>query len=541
MYSPLFYLFKNNSFSMKNSRKKILSKSREVELENRKILERIKDIKGIFYNDELGVLTVTEEISEKKYREILYWLRINGYDDFANVLLCLFEDTHEKYFFERTHSNSELDSWHRDFMIKGGNIFFAGGICPVFWLEWDATLEVVNKKQALAGFWIALFTYELMVENIINRVMSKYIFEVYEKNRCSFIYKASDMLKKEKEYLPNPFYKNIGQILEEAEKVLNTKKMFTQFGLKITDLRDKTFYPLQKFSLGLGEIKKNSQKKVYELIIAKVKKAKALEETKKEKKESKIQDNHMKISLGELKKGTEKADEKLELELDKQGKPSIRINGKSITIEERFFVDLVYLAAAKLKKANSWVDIKKELKWSKRNIKDYPTDLKKSLEKGIYNKEVNRESFLERIPKQGKVRLGVFTDIFINKNLRKFNSEHLRTVKETIDDISYDLECHKAGGERITTEITNAAVDKQEINLDKIDEQELRPMLRHVFVVLQAVKIMGWEFHNPTWFKEWKGFLKKCLKIYELAEFDNKHQKDSEQYLRSYIGLFSRI
>jgi len=245
--------------------------------------------------------------------------------------------------------------------------------------------------------------------------------------------------------------------------------------------------------------------------------------------------------LDKIKTKIEGTDEKLELGLDELGKPLVRINGKNITIEERFFVDLVYLAATKLKKANSWVDIKGELKWSERNIKDYPSDLKKLLEKGNYNKQFNRDSFLERLPRQGKIRLGVFKDIFINKNLHKFKSEHRVTVRDTIENILWDLDCHKAGGKRLTTEIANAAVNKQEINLDKIDEQKLRPMLRHVFVVMQAVKIMGWKFHDPEWFDKWKNFLKKCLKVYELADFDNKYQKDSARYLRSYIDLFSHV
>lgn len=233
------------------------------------------------------------------------------------------------------------------------------------------------------------------------------------------------------------------------------------------------------------------------------------------------------------------SDEKLELGLDGEEKPYVRINGKDIITEERFFVDLVYLAATKLKKANAWVDIKKELKWSERNIKDYPSDLRELLEKGNYKTAINRESFLERIPKRGKIRLGIFKDVLINKNLRKFKSEHLSTVEDTIDGI--DLDCCKAGGQELTTETMDAIVDKQEINLVKIDDQKLKPMLRHVFVISQAVRIMGWKFHDPKWFKEWKSFLKKCLKVYELAEFDNKYQKDSEQYLRFYIDLFSHL
>lgn len=64
-------------------------------------------------------------------------------------------------------------------------------------------------------------------------------------------------------------------------------------------------------------------------------------------------------------------DEMLELDLDEFGKPTVKINGKKVTVKERFFVDLAYLAICKINKPDGWVDVKKELKWTERHIKDY--------------------------------------------------------------------------------------------------------------------------------------------------------------------------
>lgn len=274
--------------------KKVKSKSVETKLESNEISERIKDIKGIFYDDDSGVLTVTEEMPEKKFREILNWSRIHDYGNFAGALCNLFKDTHYEYFFEKTHWGSRPDSISRFFIIEGGNIFSGAYPCPEFWLEWKATFEVVNQKEALKErFWNDLFYYEILIKSSISEAMSKYIFEVYEENRCSFIYEASAMLEKEKECLPNPFYVDLWQILAEAKEDLNNNEFFIQRGLKIEYLHEKIFYPIQKPYLGLCEISKNAQEKasaeIYGPIIAKIEKA--LEETKKEEIEVKNEES----------------------------------------------------------------------------------------------------------------------------------------------------------------------------------------------------------------------------------------------------------
>jgi len=295
MIAPsLFYFLKKKitTFLRRNSKKEILSMTREVELETKEILEKIKEIKGIFYDDKSGVLTVTEEMPEKKFRGILNWSRIHGYGNFAGTLRSLFKDTHYEYFFEKTHWNPRPDSISPFFIIEGGNIFSGAYPCPKFWLEWRATFEVANEKEALKErFWNDLFYYETLIESSISEAMSNYIFEVYEENRCSFIYEASAMYEKERECLPNPFYLSLWQILGEAKESLNNNpkqraaiNFFIQRGFKIEYLSEKIFYPIQKPYLGLCEISKNVQEKasagIYKPIIAKIEKT--LEETKKE-------------------------------------------------------------------------------------------------------------------------------------------------------------------------------------------------------------------------------------------------------------------
>jgi len=228
-------------------------------------------------------------------------------------------------------------------------------------------------------------------------------------------------------------------------------------------------------------------------------------------------------------------EEKLELGLDDLSKPYVKINGKGITINERFFVDLAYFAVSKLKRPDGWVDLKKELKWTERHIKDYPSDLKDVLEKGSYNKPADKGVFLDRLAGQGKIRLGIFKAdprcIIINENLRNFESEHRWTVKKTIDDIFWELDCRKAGGREIDFQMTKEVMDKLRFDREKIELQELRPMLRHVFVISQAVKIMGWKFHDAQWLREWKKFLKQCDKFYELLKYNPKEREEIGLYL----------
>jgi hypothetical protein len=228
-------------------------------------------------------------------------------------------------------------------------------------------------------------------------------------------------------------------------------------------------------------------------------------------------------------------DEMLELDLDEFGKPTVKINGKKVTVKERFFVDLAYLAICKIKKPDGWVDVKKELKWTERHIKDYPSDLKDVLEKGSYNKPADKSVFLDRLVGQGKIRLGIFKAdpqcIIINENLRNFESEHRWTVKKTIDDIFWELDCRKAGGREIDFQMTKEVMDKLRFDREKIELQELRPMLRHVFVISQAIKIMGWKFHDAQWLREWKKFLKQCDEFYELLKYNQKEREEIGLYL----------
>jgi len=221
-------------------------------------------------------------------------------------------------------------------------------------------------------------------------------------------------------------------------------------------------------------------------------------------------------------------DEKLELKLDEQRKPCVIINGKNIPIKERFFVDLVYLAACKLKRKNGIVDVRCELLWNERHIKDYPGGLKDILEKGSYSKEIDRKYFIGR--HHNKISLGIFKAdpkcIIINENVRQFDSEHRNTVKKVIKGISWDLDNKEAEDKEKNFDDPESEASKQlKLDLQKIEKQELIPILRHKFVIENAVKILGWKFQDNTWHKEWKIFLKKCDRIYELAGYDKEYRK----------------
>jgi hypothetical protein len=227
-------------------------------------------------------------------------------------------------------------------------------------------------------------------------------------------------------------------------------------------------------------------------------------------------------------------EEKLELGLDELGKPFMKINEKSISLTERFFVDLVYLAVCKLKRADGWSNYRNELKWTERHIKDYPTGLREILEKGNYNnKKIKREDLIETPEKQGRIRLGVFRSdpgcIIIRETLCNFESGHRWKVKKVIDDILWELECRKAGGRKIDFEMTDEVIKKLEFDLEKIEKEELRPMVRHMFVIANAVKQMGWKFHDDNRKKEWQKFLREVKMIFKLLKYDE--QSISELYL----------
>ena len=523
--------------------KEIISKNQQAELESEEILGEIKDIKGIFYDDDSGVLTVTEEMSYKRFREILYWLRMRGYGKFGDAVRGLFRVTHNGSFLKE--AIPKLSSCGR-LIIEGGNVFTGGHLLLPFWMEWECTINV--KKGSETKSWDMFFFnfLEDTIESFIKSAMMKYIFEIYEENKCSFIYEVSAMLKKEKESLPNPFYEDIGHVLEEARQSLNNDNAFSFYGLKVKALCEKTLQPMQKLypfkkpfsSLGLGEVKEKTEgkdtAKFYGPIFVKI--GKALGKTKIEEERSEIQDNHMEASPDKAKKKIEDVDEKLELELDERGKPRVRINGKSITIEERFFVDLVYLAAYKLKRKDGAVDVRRDLRWNDEHCKHYPDDLRDKLEQGNYNKKIDRKSFIERY--RNKISLGIFKAdpkcIVIKENICNFVSKHRGTVEKAFENISWDLDRKKAGGKEKGFDDLESEASKNleptlvDLFVDKIEKQELKPMIRHIFVIANAVKILGWKFQNAAWRKEWKHLLGKCDRIYKLAgsEYDERYRTD---------------
>ncbi len=503
-----------------------------MKLETKEISERIKDVKGIFYDVGTGILKITEELTETQFREILYWSRRRGYVRFANELPPSFYVSHREYFFKKTHLGSALSSFCKTFIIKGGDVFSGASSSPRFWLEWKIIFEVVNEKKASLGrFWHSLPYYDPMFGSFIKKVISKYVFEICEKNSCSFIYEASAMLEKEKECLPKHFYEDIGQILEETKEGLNDKE-FSRLGLRIAHLSEEIFYPLEKPSLGLCEVKKNVQKRDNETINAKIKKT--LEGTEKEKERSDIQGNHIETFPDKAKEKIEEVDEKLELKLDEQGKFCIRINGKSITIEERFFVDIVYLAVCRLKRKDGWCSYKDELKWAPRHLKDYPSGIRNVLEKGTYKGMGGKGILIETPAKTGRIRLGIFKaseeSIIIDKTIRNFDSEHRDTVNKVLTDIEWDLDCKKASAQLSGKEIDDNAVlstaERLGFDLDKIETTKLKPMIRHTYVIWKAVEELGWKFHDDTWRKKWKKFLGRYEKIISYGELEKETRKE---------------
>jgi hypothetical protein len=214
---------------------------------------------------------------------------MRGYGEFGKALRRLFRGTHNESFLKET--TPELLSCGR-LTIEGGNVFTGGHFLLPFWMEWECIINV--KKDAKTKSWDMFFFnfLEDTIESFIKSMMMKYIFEVYEENKCSFIYEVSAMFKKEKESLPNPFYEDIGHILEEARQALNNNNIFSSCGLKVKALCEETLQPIQKLypfkkpfsSLGLGEIKKNVEgnetAEIYGPIFTKIRKA--LEGIKKE-------------------------------------------------------------------------------------------------------------------------------------------------------------------------------------------------------------------------------------------------------------------
>lgn len=190
-----------------------------------------------------------------------------------------------------------------------------------------------------------LYDYERTINSCIRGEMSEYVFEVYGENKCSYFYRSKDIDNDKDGPLPPPVYKRLSKLFSKVEKDLNNK-IFIPKGLFIFTLNVKRFHPIENilgksYYSGLYKIAEENKKLEVENNpnfhdIVKIKIKKALEETKINKERSEIQDNHIEVSPDKAKKKIGEVDEKLELGLDELGKPCVRINGKSITMEERF-------------------------------------------------------------------------------------------------------------------------------------------------------------------------------------------------------------
>ena len=51
-------------------------------------------------------------------------------------------------------------------------------------------------------------------------------------------------------------------------------------------------------------------------------------------------------------------------------------------------------------------------------------------------------------------------------------------------------------------------------------------MIRHTYVIWKAVEEMGWKFHNDTWRKGWKKFLRRYEKIISRGELKKETRKE---------------
>ena len=526
----------------------------------KEFIDEIKQLEKVNYNEKKRLLMVDETISEREKTEFLFLISLYRHEEAFIFLLNDLE----------SHLNRKPDPKQLYKNLNGKGVF-GGFDTPRFWLEWKA-LYSYHIIDSFSGLIDRPMYYQLLTNKRIQFGIMKYVLEVGDLNSVSMFYDAFAFSDKDRKMPIEPlplvdFNYILNKVInywscrnpilaEEKELFVRNSGHIYWDGIEITSISAIAYGPIDKPCLGLWKLKKHSKRGIitesHKSILSKIDKIRdeqresmiefhKIREMRGKARESMINNDIPRTipsqELQSIEQVVKETDEKLELELDERGKPCVRINGKSITIEERSFVDLVYLAASKLKRKDGIVDVSRELRWNDRHVRDYPDDLRNILEKGNYSKKIDRKSFIDK--HHNKISLGIFKAdpkcIIIKENICKFDSEHRETVKKVIEKISWDLSYKEVADKEIYSDIESEANKKLKLKLedsvDKIEKQELKPMLRHIFVIANAVKILGWKFQDVAWHRQWKSFLKKCDRSYEEAGYTKQQREDMGLYL----------
>lgn len=198
--------------------------------------------------------------------------------------------------------------------------------------------------------------------------------------------------------------------------------------------------------------------------------------------------------------------------------PYLMINGEQApNLKEGVFCGMALLATAVKKRKRGEVDRNKELRLVGKE--QQLSDIREFLEALRFKEGKARVVACGK----GEVRLEIDSIIVkISRSICTFESSHRKYVENTIDLIHKRFKRQSLRDNRELTED-----EKRQIlnNLGIKDEEDapirkMKSMVRHTFLVKNAVEIMAWCFHDKKWENAWWELVKKCDEVMELIECD---------------------
>ncbi len=229
---------------------------------DKEILEKIKELKGIYYTEtetDKLLFIRPQKLDNKEIEGIFYWTEFYGRWDltiriFGFLKRCSYE--------------------RRKFLKKGtieGRGVFHGFISPRFWLKWETLYHVIDKKKAIeAKFSDELLFIRSGIDLFIQSSFSNYIFEIGKTGSSSLIYEPPSSLSVSQGTPFYPKYSTIFEILEEIRNKIIAPYFNTTYGVELRTLVPVEFGPIDEPSLGLWESDKKEENKLKEELFNKV-------------------------------------------------------------------------------------------------------------------------------------------------------------------------------------------------------------------------------------------------------------------------------
>lgn len=212
-------------------------------------------------------------------------------------------------------------------------------------------------------------------------------------------------------------------------------------------------------------------------------------------------------------------DFKFRVGTSEDGKRYAACPDKTFYIEERLFVRIAMLAAARKYRGEGWVSKADELRFS-----DKGQDLNKlrRLARNILKSDLAGTDII-RAGGRGLIRLDIDPEcIEIDESICRYEHPERRFIENRIRNVFSDwnaLEArYREGQRKAPAEGITPILTKYHINSPRTFYLELKQLLDYTSIVQDTVEnIMGKEFHDEAWKKEWEKLKIKMEKLMDVT------------------------